>query len=392
MSAILRSLPAAVAILAGMVTAAVAQSPRCDAWRAELAQIERGGARVGNPNAERALQQVGAQLGRAQAAYASLQCDGAWVFQAPPPQCGPLRGQIGQLRAQFASLQQQTGGGVDNRRRALMAALNDNCRPGIYSTQPIAPIQPQQPRTLFEALFGVQPEPQRPQGGMPEINGEIFDPPPDDRFPSWGAGRPVCVRTCDGFFFPLGNSPGGRETQSDMCQALCPATETRVFYMPGDGNIENATTRSGERYTSLANASRYTRQYDPACTCRKAGQSWAAALSEAEEMIERRRGDILVNERRAEEMSRARVDPRLRQRQEAALRNEAVADAATQQALEAQGRSAPTAGTETTGIAAGQVGAGFVAAGQGERREIVSPGGERRTVRVVAPNLAPAIQ
>ena len=69
-----------------------------------------------------------------------------------------------------------------------------------------------------------------------------------------------------------------------------------------------------------------------------------------------------------------------------------VADAATQQALEAQGRSAPTAGTETTGIAAGQVGAGFVAAGQGERREIVSPGGERRTVRVVAPNLAPAIQ
>lgn len=397
MRSALRSLSVALAMLASMGGAALAQAPRCDAWRAELAQIDRSGS--GDPRAERALRQVAGQLGQAQAAFQSMQCDGAWVFQQAPPQCGALRAQIGQLRAQYAAIQQQAGGGSDSRRRALIAALNEHCRVGVHRTDPMPPrpipAQPQQPRSLFEALFGIQPDPEPQRGSEPEVDWEGEQR--EER--QWGSGRPVCVRTCDGFFFPLGNSPGGRASQEEMCRALCPAAEVQVFFMQGDGNIENAVGRGGQRYMSLPNANRFTRQFDSACTCRKPGQSWASALAEAEEMIERRRGDILVNERRAEEMSRARLTPQqqrerdqLRLRQEAALRTEAAADAATQQALDAQGRAAPTASTETTGIAAGQVGAGFVGANQGERREMVTSGGERRTVRVVAPNLAPAIQ
>ncbi len=381
-----------------MTSAAVAQSPRCDAWRAELSQLDRGGG-GSNARAERALQQVAGQLGRAQAAYQGMQCDGAWVFQAPPQQCGQLRAQIGQLRAQYAGLQQQVGGGGnDNRRRALMAAIQDNCTPGVFRTEPPQPIpvQPQQPRTLFEAIFGVPTQPD--SRGMPELD-PAEQLPTEERTPSWGSGRPVCVRACDGFFFPLNNSPGGRDGQVEMCQALCPGAEMQVFYMQGDGNIENAVGRNGQRYMSLPNANRFATQFDASCSCRRPGQSWAQALADAEAMIDRRRGDIIVNERRAEEMSRARLTPQqqreltqLRQRQEAALRTEAAADAAAQQALEAQGRAAPTASTETTGIASGQVGANVVGANQGERREVVNAAGERRTVRVVAPNLAPALQ
>ncbi len=388
--------------MAGMPFSALAQAPQCDAWRGELARLDRGGG--GSPRASGEAARVGAALGQAQSRYAALQCDGAWVFQAPPPQCFALRGQIGQLRAQYGALQQQGGGGNENRRRALMAAIEDNCRPGVYRTDPI-PAQPAQPRSLFEALFGV---PERPvQPGQPGMDGTLLDLELQERRePSWGSGRPVCVRTCDGFFFPLATSPGGREGQPDMCQALCPAAETEVFYMAGDGNIENATRRGGGSYSGLANAGKYLRQFDASCTCRKQGQSWAAALAEAEDMLERRRGDVIVTEQRAEEMSRPRVDraaeQRARREEERLRRQQATApvappsdvaaEAAAARALDAAGRAAPTASTESSGIGPSNLGTGLVGANQGERREVVNSAGEKRTVRIVAPQITPGIQ
>ncbi len=370
----LRLVVLALAASLGWSAVASAQNPRCDAWRSELSRIERSG---GSPQAARAAQRVAADLGRAQANFAALQCDGAWLFQAPPPQCSAIRGQIGQLRAQYAALQQQADGGMENRRRALMAALNDNCRGtgvGVFTTAPNPPPMPE----LDEANPALQPQ-----------------------TPSWGSGRPVCVRLCDGFFFPLANSTGGRDGQDEMCQALCPNTETEVFFMGGDGDIQNARQRNGRPYASLANAGRYLRQFDASCSCRTAGQSWAQALAEAEDMIDRRRGDVLVSERQAQEMSRPRLEAptrreqeRLRRQQAAAPAQEAAAaaaDAAVQQALDQAGRTAPTAGTDSAGIGPQQLGSRTVGADQGERREVTSAGGERRTVRIVAPNITPGL-
>ncbi len=399
----IRMVTLAAAALAGSTLGVGAQSPQCDAWRGELSRLERGGG-GGDPRAAAQAQRVGAELGRAQAAYASMQCGAAWVFQAPPAQCGPLGARIGQLRAQYASLNQQGGGGNENRRRALMAAISDNCRAGVFRSEPgftpgmppgaVAPAAPRPPRNIFEALFGVQDDYRPPVAPMPELDGQQ---PLDqqERAPSWGSGRPVCVRTCDGAFFPLSNSPGGRGGQQEMCQALCPGAETLVFYMAGSGNIDDAVGRDGRSYLSLANANRFTRQFDASCSCRKPGQSWAQALADAEEMIERRRGDILVSAARAEEMSRPRIsapdqraDARRRQQQAQVIAEDDAANRAVDQA----GRAAPTAGTDSAGIAAGPVGGGTVRANEGERREIAAPGGERRTVRVIAPNIAPAIQ
>lgn len=399
-----RQLAVVLAALVGWPALLQAQTPQCDAWRGELSRMERGGGGGGSPRAAAAAQQVAAQLGRAQAAFANLQCDGAWVFQPAPPQCSALRGQIGQLRAQYASLQQQaggSGGGNENRRRALMAAIDDNCRAGVFRTQPIAPQPQQQPRTLFEALFGVPDRPP-PPSGMPELDGQPIDPNAEKREPTWGAGRPVCVRTCDGFFFPLANSPGGRENQEDMCQALCPAAETEVFYMAGDGDIQNATRRGGGSYAGLANAGRYLRQFDASCSCKKQGQSWAQALAEAEDMLDRRRGDVMVTEQRAAEMSRARPTQQSRREPErrgqtgeqapVAPASVVAADAAAARALEASGRSVPTAGTESAGIGPNGVTSGTVTAAQGERRTVTNSAGEQRTVRIVAPAFTPAIQ
>lgn len=401
----LRQFALAVAAIAAVPAIALAQTPQCDAWRSELLRLERGGG--GSPRAAGSMARVGAALGRAQSAFASLQCDGAWVFQPPPPQCAALRSEIGQLRAQYSALQQQGGSGNENRRRALAAAIDDNCRPGVYRTAPVAP-PPQQPRTLFEALFGV-PERAEPRGGMPELDSPILAPSDGEkREISWGSGRPVCVRTCDGFFFPLANSPGGSDGQNEMCRALCPAAETEVFYMAGDGDIQNASRRGGGTYAGLANAGRYLKQFDPSCSCRKAGQSWAQALRDAESMLDRRRGDVIVSEQRAAELSRPRTETpsqatqRTRREEERLRRQQAVApqapasdvasEEAARRAIDEAGRNAPTAGTASAGIGPSNLGTGTVTANQGERRELTSSSGEKRTVRIVAPNLSPLIQ
>ena len=239
----------------------------------------------GDPGAAQQAQRVGGELSRTINQYRGMGCErqqGLFFGEAPPPQCGVVRQRIGELQGAFAALQQRAqggGGGSSQRRAQLQAAIDANCRAGIYQTP-----EPTRPRGFFEALFGL-PE-QRPQ--MPSARPEL-DSNQDQEKPqtaTWGAGRAVCVRTCDGFFFPLANSSGGRESADDMCQALCPAAETNVFYMGGSGEIESAMGRTGP-YTNLANASKYTRSFDAACTCRRPGESWSSALAEAEQMLER---------------------------------------------------------------------------------------------------------
>jgi hypothetical protein len=65
--------------------------------------------------------------------------------------------------------------------------------------------------------------------------------------PAKGGSKMVCVRTCDGGFFPLATSSrrGGAEGMADMCRALCPNVETRVFTYYASGDIDQAVGLDG---------------------------------------------------------------------------------------------------------------------------------------------------
>ena len=116
--------------------------------------------------------------------------------------------------------------------------------------------------------------------------------------------RPVCVRTCDGFFFPVPATPRGGKTPADLCQATCPNAETVLFRAPADGDIEQAVSERGKPYTQLANASRYKKVHDPACSCKAKGETWAQVLRGAEAMLSRHKEDVVVTAAKAEEMAR----------------------------------------------------------------------------------------
>ena len=74
----------------------------------------------------------------------------------------------------------------------------------------------------------------------------------------------VCVRTCDGSFFPVSYSGAGSRADSleDVCRALCPNADMALYSFPFGGTIEEAASPTGEPYANLPNASKFEKAYD----------------------------------------------------------------------------------------------------------------------------------
>ena len=80
------------------------------------------------------------------------------------------------------------------------------------------------------------------------------------------SGRAVCVRLCDGFFFPSATSSGGDEA----CAAQCPDAPTARYTEPASSDrIEDAVSTRGALYTALPMAGRYRTALDNTCTCHR---------------------------------------------------------------------------------------------------------------------------
>ncbi|WP_048709200.1 DUF2865 domain-containing protein [Microvirga massiliensis] len=257
------ALVAAAAALPFMVAPADAQDI-CDRYRAELASLERSGGNA-RPYAS-ALQRQRQEIARLASYYQTIGCGRGTLFFPDPPECNAIASRVRQMQASAAYLQNQMPGGaeeVEARIRQLRGAIAATCGP-----EEARPAR----RTV-------------------------------------GGSRLVCVRSCDGYFFPLGNVPKGDAGPEELCRALCPNADTVLFRAPVDGSIEEAVSEHGGRsYSDLRNALRYTRELDQSCTCRRPGQSWAEALRKAETMIDRKRSDILVTPEIADRMARAPVE------------------------------------------------------------------------------------
>ena len=124
-----------------------------------------------------------------------------------------------------------------------------------------------------------------------------------------GSSSFVCVRSCDGGFFPV-PYVGDRASLSKICQALCPNADTQLYSMPLYGTIEEAASTSGSRYGDLPNAGKFEQGLDPNCSCRRKDQSWAEALADAEKKAQRHSGDILVTPEISEQMSQPVAEPK----------------------------------------------------------------------------------
>ena len=88
--------------------------------------------------------------------------------------------------------------------------------------------------------------------------------------PSSGNYRTVCVRLCDGYYFPISASTSRDRFGSDeqACQSKC-SSEARLFYYSNaGGSPETMRDRRGRAYADLKTAFSYRTVYDRSCRCR----------------------------------------------------------------------------------------------------------------------------
>ena len=285
---------AAAALFAALCAAAPVSAQAVDCNRL-AAQIAAAG-RSGGGQFSAAAQKQRAELARTSAYASSLGCDrpNFFLFGERPPQCDGINAQIARMQANLQSLGQAAAYGGNGSRAMLQQRFDTYCRGAEgYGTA----------RGFFEQLFDPG-RPERVQEAPPE---ETVSPPEDeDNRSARGGSQAVCVRTCDGGYFPMAVSARRRDLSDlqDLCSALCPGTEAKLYTRIPGREISSAVSVSGDAYSDLPNALKFEKTFDKTCTCKPTDKTWAEALANAEQLLGEGRGDILVTPEKAEELSR----------------------------------------------------------------------------------------
>jgi hypothetical protein len=364
----------------------------CDRLRHAIEDASRSGQ---SSQYQAAAERQRAEIDRTMAYAQQVGCDNKkFLFfgSDPPAQCSQIHAQIGRMRANLQDLQSRAGGGAGGRGE-LLARYNSQCAG-----------QPNRSPGIMEALFG-QPKP-----------GELEEQPlsPDDAEKplekstapigeARAGGKAVCVRSCDGAFFPVSYSASSSRLDSlaDLCRALCPNAEVTLYTYPVTGDIEQALSINGARYMDSPTALRYRKTFDSSCSCRRRGQTWASALAPAESLLgQEDKTDIIVTPEKAAEMSRpiadAKPDPK-------AKGAKAAKATPSPDATPAPSAAADSGGTDANGVdmalrdataaisheGSGIAGAadaskpGTVGEDQGKTFDETGPDGVKRKVRVV---------
>jgi hypothetical protein len=303
----------ALAVLAGPVAAQQpypsypgsgapsSRNPVCMRLEAQLASVDRGNQDPARADQIRRLEDMAGRiqndLDRATAQARRMGCENRGffsLFSGQPQQCGPINNQIQQLRANLdralGELERYQGNSADREsaRRGILTALGQNdCGPQYRSFANRG--------GFFENLFG--------PGSI--ISSGPADPGSGNTF------RTVCVRVCDGYYFPISYAtiPGRFTDDEKTCQAMCPAAEVMLYTHRNPGeDMAQAVSVAGQRpYSELPNAFAYRKAFNAACSCKGVGQTWADALKHLEDQTVEQ-GDIVVSEERARLLSQPQTD------------------------------------------------------------------------------------
>lgn len=105
---------------------------------------------------------------------------------------------------------------------------------------------------------------------------------PNVRTANWGPYRTLCVRTCDGYYFPISSSAQQSDlpTHAAACQAMCPGQQVSLYYQPVNRTDDAAASVSldGQKYSDLPTAFQFRDSYNPSCTCTPEG-GWASVAA-----------------------------------------------------------------------------------------------------------------
>ncbi|MBB4954163.1 hypothetical protein H4S14_002225 [Agrobacterium vitis] len=152
-----------------------------------------------------------------------------------------------QLAQQRQAASQQ--GGANPRRQELLAALQTH---GCADVQePPLPASTDAPRPYQAPVY---PDYSGPPAASTALRGQFMLPS------GQGGYRTLCVRTCDGGFFPISPStqPANFDRDAAQCQRMCPDTQTELYYSRLSQEAEDmVSTVTGQPYRDMPNAFAY---------------------------------------------------------------------------------------------------------------------------------------
>jgi hypothetical protein len=236
------------------------QQIRCMQLQQELAAASGGGG--GGEELGRLQQEIAQQDRIYQGTQASMEDAGCYerlfIFGRAlkrNPRCLKMNARVEDARRQLARLQEQSkslqrGGGNKRLQAELRQALQRSGCSGAPANRGGG--------GLFD-FFGGQDRDEYQTPIYRSIN-------PNGRY------RSVCVRLCDGFYYPVSYSIYGSRLAQDaeQCQANCAApAELYVYRNPGQ-EIEQAISLQGSAYMDLPVALKYRKEYVKGCSCKQA--------------------------------------------------------------------------------------------------------------------------
>lgn len=235
-------------------TVAAAQaSERCEALKAELAQtpvmigdqpnIRLYAGAITRQNFEiRKTMQNMQRLG-CSSSVSVLDASGHDVCETMQTALAAMQANKQQMIEQRSDMSNQ--GAVNPHRQELLAALQTE---GCNQEAATEPASPDAPRPFEAPLY--------PDYSGPTLNlrGSFTQPSGQNGY------RTLCVRTCDGAFFPISPStqPANFGRDAAQCQRMCPGTETELYYSRLSEEAEDmVSTVTGQRYRDQPNAFAY---------------------------------------------------------------------------------------------------------------------------------------
>ena len=251
------------------VSSAFAQAASvCVSLEARLVQIEQGGssdsAAYHQYDAPIAQQQGLLDQATAQARRAG--CIGFFIFRSATPDrsCPSLMATVNRMQANLQHLESARDQypsddpfTLARERGDVLNALQANrCGPNYVSTDNDA-----RPGGFFATLFG-------------QAQIRTYDSTQDFGYDAgFGTYRTLCVRSCDGFYFPISFSTVPAQFSADeaTCQQMCPGAQVSLYTYRNPGeDVSNMVSLSGEPYSALPTAFLYRQKYDKSCTCHSA--------------------------------------------------------------------------------------------------------------------------
>lgn len=270
-----------------MALALLAATPAAKAedWECRALQLQIDSAPRSQPSGKnsgqasryaKAISAQDVQIGKAKSQLRALGCSGSIITLGggAKPTCRKLNAALksmnsnmSKLKAQYARLSKGSGGTV-SAREVLKARYNSA---GCGGAQQIIKVKARDNSNIVAILGDTKAKrverrraEQKRAAMTLEVPGLSFS---GDTF------RTLCVRKCDGYYFPISFSTTKENFKRDTvaCESMCPGTEVELFmHKVPEEESEDMISQEGKPYKAMSYAFAYRGDgvaKDPACRC-----------------------------------------------------------------------------------------------------------------------------